>query len=79
MGVLEETPRSIRDVNLGVGTIIQMFTTTTLRRGYLCRGVTDYILCEIDSQADRQEATLTFVGVCTTLKEADEWIMGPAT
>jgi hypothetical protein len=52
-----------------------MVTTPALKRGYILRGVADYILCEIDRQENRQEATLTFVGIHKTMEEADAWLI----
>jgi hypothetical protein len=74
LGILEEEPRYIRDVDLKVGAIMQLVTTPTLHRGYITRAVNEYLLCEIDSQEESQEVTLTFVGMHRTIEEADTWI-----
>jgi hypothetical protein len=74
VSIVDAEPRCIRDVKLKVGVIIQLVTTSTLKRGYITRGVNDYLLCEIESQEDSQEATLTFVGVRKILDDADVWI-----
>ncbi len=76
LGVVQEKPRYIRDVDLKVGIIIQMVTTSMLKRGYFPRAADDFLLCEVDSQEDSQEATLTFVDVHTTAEDADAWITG---
>lgn len=73
-GIVNVQPRYIRDVKLKVSVIIQLVTTSTLKRGYITRGVNDYLLCEIESQENSQEATLTFVGVRKILEDADVWI-----
>ena len=73
-GLVEDEPRHIRSVNLPVGAIIQIVTMPTLKRGYIPRGVADFILCEIDSQENSQEATLIFVGIHKTIEDADAWI-----
>jgi hypothetical protein len=74
LGVVQEQPRYIKDVNLKVGAIIQMVTTPTQTRGYIARAANDYLLCEVDGQEESQEATLTFVGLHTTVEDADAWI-----
>lgn len=77
-GIVEEKPRYIRDVNLKDGVIIQMVTTPTLERGYIARGVDDYLLCEIDDQENSQGAILNFVGVHKSVEGADAWITEPS-
>ncbi len=72
--IVDAEPRYIRDVKLKVGVIIQVVTTSTLKRGYITRGVNDYLLCAIESQADSPEATLIFVGVHKLLDDADAWV-----
>jgi hypothetical protein len=74
LDIVDAKTRYIRDVKLKVGVIIQVVTTSTLKRGYITRGVNDYLLCAIESQADSPEATLIFVGVCKILEDADAWI-----
>jgi hypothetical protein len=74
LGVVEEQPRYIMDVNLKDGVIIQMVSTPTQTRGYIPRAANDYLLCEVDSREESQEAILTFVGLHTTVEDADAWI-----
>ncbi len=74
LGVVQEEPRYIRTVNLQPGVFIQIVTTPTLKRGYFPRAANDFLLCEIDSREDSQEATLAFVDVDKTLEDADTWL-----
>jgi hypothetical protein len=77
-GVVREEPSYIRDISPRPGVVLQLVTTRMLERGYLPRGVDDYLLCKIDDKGDGSGATLTFVNMCRTLAEADAWLTEPS-